>query len=244
MTGLRFPIATLKKRLVKFTGDTEASEFRPELARFATKTLNTCIVTTPVRNVATIRNNQRRQYEHRINYIPSVHTIRDPSLIVTDAGVHMLFHGGKWQRADGRRLSSSAWSHYQDLLNERNRRLARIGEQSFIDERAQARFLYRKSWTQVAESLGLRVSSSAQVKSSRTRTRPAVEPRRGSGQWHGGKHVISISIQNPFLEQPSRYKDFSGKQILASAAAKHRAEFNREVRNKVRKAIRAARRIR
>jgi hypothetical protein len=235
---------TLRKRLAKFKVDTEARQFRPELAKFATKTLTTCIATTPVRSVSTITQNQRTEYKRRLNYIPSVHNIVDPSLIVTESGAHMLFHAGRWQRADDRKLSSSAWSHYQTLLTEHRRRASRIGEQSFVSERAQARFLYRKSWTQCAESLGLRVSASSDVKKSHSRRAPRVEPRRGSGQWHGGKTVISVSIQNPFLEEPSQYKTFSGKAILAAAQAKHRTEFNRDVKNKVRKAIAHARRIR
>ena len=118
-----------------------------------------------------------------------------------------------------------------------------VSEAQFVKERSQARFLYRKSWKQCADSVRLRVSASAAVSSSVTRRRPAVNPPRGFAQWRGGGRVLSLTIFNPFLNQPSRFKDFNATQIINKALAKHRPKFKRDIENRIRREIYAASRI-
>ena len=115
-----------------------------------------------------------------------------------------------------------------------------IGEAQFIKERAQARFLYRKSWMQCAESAGLNIRVSPAVSGAVTRRRPPVNPPRGYAQWRGGNGVLSLIIRNPFLNIPSKYKTFNPATILNAAIVKHRPEFLRYVRNHIRRSIYAA----
>lgn len=118
----------------------------------------------------------------------------------------------RWQQQGGRGVSRSA----------------------FLGSRAPARFLYRASWGQCARSLGLYINESSDVLSSHTRRNPEEQPPQGYGQVRGGKNVISVVIYNPFLEIPSRYKPFSGRQIMADALAKHRPNFVRKVQSRMR----------
>jgi hypothetical protein len=60
-----------------------------------------------------------------------------------------------------------------------------------------------------------------------------VNPPKAYGQVRGGKNVIAIVVSNPFLEQQSRYKDFSGKQILAQAQAKHVGAYQRAMQRRL-----------
>lgn len=241
MTGLRMDtaIGTIRRRLEKVKTNLSAASFRPELERFAARTLATCIETTPVRSLALIEANQRKQYEHRINYIPSFHTLEDPSLIVNDQGEEWVYCFGKWHNAEWR-LRDEVWSAYQMLAQERARRMQTL-ERNFIDGRSQARFLYRKTWWQVAESLGIALKVAAAIIDSRTRKKPAKEPHKAWGQWRGGKTVISVVIINPFLDIAGKYWKGNGKQILASAISKHRARFYKECEDKVKREISAVR---
>lgn len=109
-----------------------------------------------------------------------------------------------------------------------------VARSAFLSARAPARFLYRASWGQCARSLGLDIAESADVLSATTRRNPEEQPPQGYGQIRGGKDVISVVIYNPFLEIPSRYKLFSGKQIMADALAKHRPNFIRKVQSRMR----------
>lgn len=102
-------------------------------------------------------------------------------------------------------------------------------EAAFIEHRAQARFLYKRSWYEVGQSVGIDVPCSQQVKDSRTRRKPPQNPPRGYAQRRGGKGVYSIVVYNPFLEEESAYKPFSGKAILAQAMQKHEAQFNEKI---------------
>ncbi len=117
----------------------------------------------------------------------------------------------RWQQQGGRGVSRSA----------------------FLGSRAPARFLYKASWGQCARSLGLFISESSDVLSAHTRRNPEEEPPQGYGQVRGGKNVISVVIYNPFLEIPSRYKLFTGKQIMADAMQKHRPSFIRKVQSRM-----------
>jgi len=194
MTGFRFNIARVKKRLAKVGEATTAAEFRGDVEKFVADTLQTCIKITPVRSVSLIESNQRKQFHDRARYIKKFPDSR--SRIVT--------------------------------------------ESQFIKERAQARFLYRKSWKQCADSAKVRVHVSPAVAAAVTRRRPAVQPPRGYAIWRGGKETLSCIIRNPFLNIPSQYKKFDAQQIMDRALAVNRAAFKRSTQNHIRRAIYAA----
>ena len=241
MTGLRIDTAvgTLSKRLAALRQKTQASNFRPELERFTKRTLEDCIKTTPVRSEALITRAQAKQYKNRVNYIPSVHSLENPSLIVNDKGEEWIFMDAKWYRSDWR-LPAPVFAAYSELSVERQRRM-RTSQATFIEERKQARFLYQRSWYQVAQSLGLTISVAAAIIASHTRKKPAKEPLRAYGQFRGGGRVMSVVIQNPFLDQPGKYWKGNGKQILAQATAKNRKQFLKECEDKAKREVSAAR---
>jgi len=244
MTGLRIDTALskIRNRLAKLKRDTSASEFRPELAEFTRRTLNDCIRTTPARSEALIAKNQHVQYQHRVNSIPSFHELLDPSLRVNAVtGEAWIFYAGKWYNAAWH-LPSEVYAAFGELNAERNRRLSTI-EAQFIAQRKQARFLYRKSWWQVAQSLGLSIVVPSDVIESHSRHNPRKEPPRAYGQWRGGQRVLSVVIQNPFLDVPTMYWKGNGKAILAEATARNRAWFNKAVHDKTERNISAARRM-
>jgi len=198
-TGLRLDaaIGTLRKRLAKLDRDTRAIEFRPELERFTAATLNDAIKATPVRSEALITKNQAVQYHHRINYIPSYHSQTDPSLIVNDQGEGWILCDGKWYRSDWN-LPMNVWAAFQELNAERDRRMSTI-QTEFIAERKQARWLYRKSWVQVARSLGFGSDGGSAITSAHSRHEPKKEPPKGYGQWRGGKNTLSVVSFSPSL---------------------------------------------
>lgn len=241
MTGLRIApqLGVLSRRLGKLKASTRASDFRPELERFTKRTLDDCVKATPVRNEALIQRAQVKQYHNRVNYIPSFHTLEDPTLIVNEQGQHWVFSNGKWYNAEWK-LPSDVFADYSQLSEERDRRMQTV-QSDFINERKQARFLYQRSWWQVGQSLGLAVAVVAGVISSHTRK--AKEPPRAYGQWRGGGKVLSAAIFNTFLDVVTKYwPKGNGKQILAQATAKNRARFIKECEDKTKRAISAARR--
>lgn len=241
-SGLRLPVDKIRKRLAKLRQSCEAREFKQELDDYTTKTLKDSMNATPVRRPSIITAAQKVQYQHRINAIPSFHEVTDPCLRIKEDGTQFLFFGGKWYRPDIHKLPSAAWGAYQELFAERQRRIG-LSESDFIAYRAQARFLYRKSWWQIGLSLNLPVLASANVQDSVTRTRNPVElPPKGYGQARGGNQVISYAIYNPFLELPSKYITFDAQEILRNAAQKNKPAFVRAVQNSVRRKIAAAKR--
>lgn len=219
-----------------------ADKFKPLVEKLVSDVLTECVKMTPVRDAGLIEAAQQRQYDHRINYIPSVHTREDPTLIV-NGDQHWLWSGGKWYLASEWRLPPQASASYHDLLTERNRRIQRIGNRPFINDRKQARFLYAKSWSQCATSLNVPIRVAGQITRSHTRRRPPKEPRRGYGQWRGGKDRLTAVIYNPFLNEPSMYKDFDPRQILMAADAKARPRFNRQMEKQIAGLVRIAARI-
>jgi len=243
-TGIRLDTDRIKKKLAKLGADVNAETFRPEVIAYAKATLETCIDMTPARDEKLIQGNQEQQYANRVGYIDSIHWGNaDPRLIVKESGV-FLFSGGKWYRPDlGYRMPDSAWSDYQYLEQEHQRRL-QISERAFVENRKQARFLYKKSWVQVALSIGITLrNATSQIIKARTRRKPAKEPVKGYAQIRGGDKVISVVVRNDFLDQPSRFKPFSGKAILAAAQRLHRARFMADVYNKTRRIMRAVARV-
>jgi len=103
----------------------------------------------------------------------------------------------------------------------------------FLAGRAPARFLYRASWGQLASSLGLQIPESQQVKNATSRRDPIKAPPRAYGQIRGGKRTFSVAMFNPFLAIPSRYKKFTGEQIIADAQKKHERQFRRNVNKRL-----------
>jgi hypothetical protein len=103
----------------------------------------------------------------------------------------------------------------------------------FLAGRAPARFLYRASWGQLARSLGLQIPESQQVKNATSRRDPIKAPPRAYGQIRGGKRTFSVAMFNPFLAMPSRYKKFTGEQIIADAQKKHERQFRRNVNKRL-----------
>lgn len=244
MTGLRIApqLGVLGKRLERLKRTMSASEFKPELATYAKRTLEDCVRTTPVRSEAIITKAQATQYDHRVNYIPSVHTLHNPTLIVNDTGEHWIYVNEKWYNGEWH-LPDEVYAAYQELLIERERRM-QTSRSEFINERKQARFLYRRSWYQVAQSLGLALSVGAAIINSRTRKKPPKEPPKAYGQWRGGAKVLSVVIRNVFLDIRTKYWNGNGKQILAQAQAKNRAAFIKACSDKAKREISAARQIR
>ena len=103
----------------------------------------------------------------------------------------------------------------------------------FLAGRAPARFLYRASWGQLARSLGLQIPESQQVKNATSRRDPIKAPPRAYGQIRGGKRTFSVAMFNPFLAIPSRYKKFTGEQIISDAQKKHERQFRRQVNKRL-----------
>ncbi len=196
---------------------------------------------TPVRDEGLIAAAQATQYRHRVNYIPSVHELADPSLIVNDAGQAWILYAGKWYNAEWN-LPIEVWAAYQDLNEERNRRLE-TSQSEFIEARKQARFLWQRSWWQVAQSLAITIGVMAEIIASKTRRKPPKEPPKGYGQWRGGGQIISIVIYNPFLEEEGEYKVSNGKQILAQATAQNKSRFYKDVNDKISRLISTARKL-
>ena len=198
---------------------------------FVRKSLTTASRNTPARDYSLIRRNQLRQYEARVNCIPSSHDLPDPSLRIRGSQ-HWLFYHGKWLNAKEWRLSDDAFAAYVELLAEHERR-KETAQATFIRERAQARFLYRRSWTEAADDLGVTLNVAQQTRASRTRRKPPEAPPKATGRITGGAKTMTVQISNPFLEQESRYKDFIGKPILAAAMATHSDAYNRSVRRRM-----------
>ena len=107
----------------------------------------------------------------------------------------------------------------------------------FLAGRAPARFLYKASWGQLARSIGLTIPESQQVKNATSRRNPVQAPPRAYGQIRGGKRVFSVAMFNPFLAIPSRYKDFTGEEIISEAQKKHEKQFRRNVNKRLKVTI-------
>lgn len=240
--ALKIDIRRLAKKIQNNLKGVTADTFRPELQRYAKRTLETAVKLTPQRNLSLIKRAQQKQYESRINYIPSIHDLVDPTLIVRD-DVYWLYADGKWWPASYRNLPAEIDAVLQDLVQERERRME-TSVSEFVNERAQARFLYRKSWWQVSTSIGTPISVASEMKDSHSRPYhiPSGEPPRAYGQWRGGKHVLSVVVYNPLLMRPTKYfRTINGKQILAEASAANYPRFMGEVTAKLGKILEGAR---
>lgn len=224
MTGFRVKAPILKAfaEMRKIS----ANDFSPELNRFLQKCLAEAYRNTPVREAALINRNQRKQYKRRLNYIPSMYDKSNSVLIFNDENEQWLRVDGQWYRPDIWHLPDNVYQIYQDLLAERMRRDLNPSTQTeFIRERSQARFLYKKSWKEIADSAGVPLRVSQSVANAHSRHNPPKRPPRGYVRKVGGKNTLSIIVYNPLLEQNSRYKVFSGKTLINSAMRLHRPQF-------------------
>ncbi len=231
-TGVRYNSAGIKALFAAKKKRITAASFRPQVRAFASSVLSKCVTTTPARSQSLITKAQRKQYNARINYIPSIHHQSDPMLIVNDQAEHWLKFNGVWLNASKWKLSPAAWAAYQMLNAERERRME-TSRGEFIAHRVQARFLYRRSWTQVASSLGISIAVSGVVIASKTRRQPPQNPPRAYGQWHGGKTVLSASVTNDFLNVETAYWPGDGKRIIDAALVSCRPAFEREIAREI-----------
>jgi hypothetical protein len=227
-TGLQFDATEFRRKIERMKREVNAEKFLPDLKKYTTVVLNACVKTTPARDLSLIRKAQTKQYANRINYIPSVHSLVDPTLITTPQGSFM-YSGGKWYRPDLWTLSGDLYGVYQTLLAEQLRRME-TEQSEFIAARAQARFLYKLSWVQVGQSIGLTIRATSPVLNSVTRRVPPKNPPRGYAQVRGRKYVISIVIYNPFINDDSRYREFDGAEILDDALQAFRPAFNTAIK--------------
>lgn len=232
-TGFRFDVKKLRSKLGGLA-NLRADEFYDDVMEYTRKSLNSVQALTPTRDYSTIRANQIKQYDYYVNYIPDSHKLTDPSLRIKGRQ-HWLYFRGKWLNASDWRLSSDAYAAYQKLLSEHQRR-KQTTQASFVKGRAQARFLYRKTWSEAAASLGLQISTSANVRASTSRRKPPVAPPKSYGQTHGGGTAFSVTVSTPFLTQSprSRYQTFEASEIMGSAQAKHLGEFQRSIKRRLR----------
>lgn len=234
-SGLRLDMKGFTKKIQKKLSGITADHFKPELSKHVKRTLATAVKLTPARNLSVIRRNQAWQYDNRVNYIPSIHELLDPTLIVKD-DVYWLYANGRWWAATYRDLPSEIEAILGDLVAERERRLE-TSVSEFVNKRSQARFLYRKSWWQVSTSLGTPINVSSEIRNSHSRPYhdPPTEPPKGYGQWRGGKHILSVVIYNPFLDRPTKYfRTISGKQILKAAEKASHPKFVVDISSKLR----------
>ena len=222
MTGFRLDLGPIKKRVAALQ-NTQASEFRDDVRAFTRNALSTASVLTPTRDYSQIRQAQLKQYDKRVNCIPDSHTLHDPSLRV-DGRKHMLWSEGKWWNATDWKLPQQQWTQYQSLVAEHYRRKQYV-QSAFIRDRAQARYLYKRSWWEAGETIGLNVRTTAEARESRTRRKPAKSPHKASTQERGGGTVFSIVVSNPFAHSKSRYKEFDADAVMAQAQARHRQEY-------------------
>lgn len=229
MTGF-----TVKAPILKAFGEMgkiRADQFSPELMRFLQKVLAEAYRNTPVREAALINRNQRGQYKRRLNYIPSYFDRTNTTLIFDDeTNQQWLRVDGKWYRPDIWHLPDNVYEIYQGLLAERMRRdLEPSSQTEFIRERAQARFLYKRSWKEIADSAGVPLRVSQSVANAHSRHNPPKRPPRGYVRKVGGKNSLSVIVYNPLLEQQSRYKVFSGTDLINSAIRNNQPKFRRDL---------------
>jgi hypothetical protein len=235
-TGFRLDTEPYKRRLALVREHLVAEYFWPDLLEFARKSINRCIKNTDTRDFQTIKRNQGAEYDKRVNYIPTVHSSDGDRLVVARDGTHWLNVQGKWYNASLWLLPQQVNSVYNQLNGERLRRLG-TNKSDFIQRRAQARFLYKKSWVEVGEALGVDVRASESVQKSLTRRVPAKNPPKGYAIRHGAKDVISIDIRNPFASTTTAFHDGNGARLLSDALEQQRKPFNDAVERKLKRAI-------
>lgn len=233
-TGFRMDVKKLRSKLGGLA-NLRADEFRYDVMEYTRKTLNTAQKFTPVRDYSTIRDNQSRQYDFYVNCIPDSHRIVDPSLRIKGRQ-HWLFFRGKWLNASDWRLSADAFNAYQGLLAQHQRR-KQTTRANFIKGRAQSRYLYRKTWSESAASLGLELSTTSATRNAMTRKNPPKAPPKSYGQTHGGGTAFSVTVSTPFLTQTprSKYQNFEAADVIRAAQSEHIDEFKRRINRRLKR---------
>lgn len=235
-SGLSFDVAKFRKIMAEKKRRVSASSFRPQFEKFVSRSLTRAIADCPVRDLALITSAQEKQYEDRVNYIPSIHwPDADPRMVVRDNG-HWVFVAGKWYNASLWKLPPDVLSAYEELNAERERRL-KTPKTAFIANRAQARFLYIKQFLLIGRALGVRVISAVAAMASHSRRQPQKEPAMPNAQWRGGKDRLGVSISAPMLSTETAYWEGKGIQILSAASDAERPRFTKEVREEIIKRI-------
>lgn len=229
--GFTVNVKGLKRKLDK-AAQIKAEEFNSELVDWVRRSLNDAVKLTPAREYSLIRKNQSREYDKRVNCIPDSHSLPDPSLRIRGRQ-HWLFFSGKWWNASDWKLPADAWTAYHSLLAEHERRLE-YSKSAFIRDRAQARFLYKKTWVEVGQSIGVKVNAGEKIQSATTRRKPKQNPPRGYGRTQGVKLKHTIVIMNPLLKIPSKYIKFDAGEIMRTASEKHAERFQKNVRKRTR----------
>jgi len=228
LSGFRIDSSKFLSKLERAKAEIRLETFRPYLLDYVRKSLNAAIKLTPAREYQLIKSAQNRQYSNRINYIPTIHRLENPSLIAK-GGREYLFLNGKWYLPDKWKLPDNVWNVYQQLLAERQRRM-QTSRGDFIQHRAQARYLYKKSWVQVGASIGLDIRAPQSVLNSVTRRKPPKEPDKGYAQIRGGKTKLSVVIYNPFVTQKTAYWKGDGGRIILEAMELHRSNFDAQIK--------------
>lgn len=223
------------RKLENAKAEIRLETFKPILLDFVRKSLVTAIKLTPEREYQLIKAAQNRQYNHRINYIPSFHSLENPSLVVKGNDT-WLFFNGKWYKPLEWKVSAEVWSVFNQLKAERDRRL-QTSRADFIAHRAQARFLYKKSWVQVGASIGLDVRAPQNVLKSLTRREPPKDPDKGYAQIRVGKTVLSVVIYNPFVQEQTAYWQNDGSVYILDAMNQHRSNFNAQVKRHIERVL-------
>jgi hypothetical protein len=235
-TGFKINDTKAKERFAKLLASVDSSNFEPELREYLRRSLKTAMQNTPTRSLSLIQSNQREQYRYRTRYIPSVHHEDDPRLIIGDDGQQYLFCGGKWYMPLKWKLPDEVWAQYAPLEAELRRRLE-TRQSPFIKERAQARYLYRRTWWEIGQSVGMDIDATQGVLIAHSRHNPIKPPPKGYAQLRGGKGQLSFVIYNPLLGIASKYIDFDPAGILEQAASKHRSNFRNALGRKFRELV-------
>jgi hypothetical protein len=235
-TGLSFDVKQFRRIMAEKKKRISAASFRPQFEKFVSESLTLAAQNCPTRALDLIQSAQQKQYQNRIDYIPSIHWAdADPRLVAKGEAL-WAFSGGKWYNATAWKLPPLVYSQFMELNAERERRMqTERGE--FITNRAQARWLYVKQFWRIAKALGLRITCAAEAIASHTRRKPPKEPPAPNAQWRGGKHVLSVAITAPFLSTETAYWTGNGLDILKDASDSLRPTFKRAVMDEVIKRI-------
>lgn len=230
--SLRFNVAEFRRQMALKKKRVSASSFRPQMREFVSRSLSRAAANCPTRDLALIVAAQSKQYDNRVNYIPSIHDdAADPRLIVK-GDVSWLFSRGRWFRVPGHNMPDEDWANFAMLDAERNRRLE-TPKDSFIAHRAQARWLYAQQFWLIARSLGVRIAIIGEAIASRSRRQPPKRPAHPNARWQGGKEVLAAVIVAPFLSQQTAYWDGNGLDVLKEASDAERPAFTRAVQTEM-----------
>ncbi len=232
-TGLTFDAEKFRKLMEAKKRRISASSFRPQFEEFVGRSLTIAANECPVRDVALINAAQAKQYDDRVNYIPSIHwPDADPRMIVNQTGEKWVFVSGKWYNSAWN-LRPEVYAAFTELDAERERRLE-TPKEAFIANRAQARFLYVQQFLLIGRALGVRVVSAVSgAPASHSRRQPPKAPPRPNARFQGGKEVLSVVIVAPFLSTQTKYFEGRGLELLKSASDRERPRFLKRMQEEI-----------